>query len=86
MYISRLKKEGQEIISLLCSLGSGCDRNAISGIQEFEYDVWYVDHLTFFLDLKILLMTVIKVFKKEGINSRNAATMERFIGTNRSND
>jgi len=55
-------------------------RNAISWEQKFEYDVWYIDHLSFALDLKILGMTVKKVFRSEGINSTTAATMEKFIG------
>src|SRR5690606_33015152 len=44
-------------------------RNAISWEQKFEYDVWYVDHVSFKLDLKILWMTVMKVFKREGISA-----------------
>lgn len=56
-------------------------RNAISWEQKFEYDVWYVDHLSFGLDLKILWMTVLKVFKSEGINAAGSATMEKFKGS-----
>ena len=56
-------------------------RNAISWEQKFEYDVWYVDHLSFALDIKILWMTVLKVFKSEGINAADSATMEKFKGT-----
>lgn len=56
-------------------------RNAISWEEKFKYDVWYVDHLSFILDLKILLLTIKKVFKREGISSTNAATMERFTGS-----
>lgn len=44
-------------------------RNAISWQQKFEYDVWYVDHLSFLVDIKILFFTLKKVFKREGINS-----------------
>jgi lipopolysaccharide/colanic/teichoic acid biosynthesis glycosyltransferase len=55
-------------------------RNAISWEQKFNYDIWYVDHLSFALDVKILFLTVKKVFKSEGISSANAATMERFTG------
>jgi undecaprenyl phosphate N,N'-diacetylbacillosamine 1-phosphate transferase len=55
-------------------------RNAISWEQKFEYDVWYVDHINFFLDIKILWMTIIKVFKREGVNSATTATMEPFVG------
>ena len=55
-------------------------RNAISWEQKFDYDVWYVDHLSLSLDIKILLKTIEKVFKREGINSDTAVTMEEFRG------
>lgn len=55
-------------------------RNAISWDKKFELDVWYVDHLSFSVDLKILFMTVLKVIKKEGINAADAATIEPFNG------
>jgi undecaprenyl phosphate N,N'-diacetylbacillosamine 1-phosphate transferase len=55
-------------------------RNAISWQEKFEHDVWYVDHLSLSLDIKILLKTIEKVFKREGINSETNATMEPFKG------
>jgi lipopolysaccharide/colanic/teichoic acid biosynthesis glycosyltransferase len=55
-------------------------RNAISWQQKFEYDVWYVDHCSFLLDIKILFLTVLKVFKSEGISSETSVTMEKFEG------
>jgi len=55
-------------------------RNTLDWSRRFEYDVWYVDHMGFWLDLKIILMTVIKVFKAEGISSSTSATMEKFGG------
>jgi len=55
-------------------------RNAISWQEKFAYDVWYVDNLSLSLDIKILLKTVKKVFKREGINSQDNATMEPFKG------
>jgi undecaprenyl phosphate N,N'-diacetylbacillosamine 1-phosphate transferase len=55
-------------------------RNAISWQEKFEYDVWYVDHLSLSLDIKILLKTIEKVFKREGINSGTYGTMEPFQG------
>jgi sugar transferase EpsL len=55
-------------------------RNVISWKQRFELDVWYVDHYSFSLDLKILWMTLAKVFKREGINQPGQATMEKFKG------
>jgi len=57
-------------------------RNEISWQKRLELDVWYVDHVCLTLDMKILLMTVRKVIKREGINSQNSATMERFTGNN----
>ena len=55
-------------------------RNAISWPQKFEYDCWYVDHVSFFLDVKILLMTVVKVFNRDGIAHQGEATMPFFNG------
>lgn len=55
-------------------------RNAISWDKKFEYDVWYVENISFFLDIKILFKTVQKVLKSEGINAANAATIEPFNG------
>ena len=55
-------------------------RNAISWQQKFEYDVWYVDHLSFALDLRILFLTLKKVLIREGINTDGQATTERFKG------
>jgi len=55
-------------------------RNAISWQEKFAYDVWYVDHLSLSLDIKILLKTIEKVFKREGINSETHVTMEPFNG------
>lgn len=55
-------------------------RNAITWEKKFEYDVWYVDHLSFRLDLKIIIITIAKVFKREGISQDGHQTMERFKG------
>lgn len=55
-------------------------RNAISWQQKFEYDVWYVDYLSFALDLRILFLTLKKVLIREGINTDGQATTERFKG------
>jgi lipopolysaccharide/colanic/teichoic acid biosynthesis glycosyltransferase len=57
-------------------------RNAISWKEKFQYDVWYVDHVSFLLDMRILLLTVLKVFKREGVNSNSSTTMEYFTGEN----
>lgn len=55
-------------------------RNAISWQSKFKLDVWYVQNLSFFLDLKILFLTFKKVFKSEGISSDTNLTMEKFTG------
>ncbi|MGK0553064.1 sugar transferase [Macrococcus capreoli] len=56
-------------------------RNAISWEEKFDLDVWYVDHQSFMLDMYILYLTFIKVFKSEGINQDGQATVEKFKGT-----
>ena len=58
-------------------------RNSISWEKKFEYDVWYVDNVSFLLDIKILIMTVLKVVKSEGINEQGQATSEEFKGNTR---
>lgn len=55
-------------------------RNTVIWPKRFAYDVWYVDHISFWLDLKILFLTILKVFKAEGINSTTSVTMEKFNG------
>lgn len=57
-------------------------RNAITHTKKFEYDVWYVDNLSFLLDVKILFLTIKKVFVREGISGEGIATAETFDGTN----
>lgn len=56
-------------------------RNAISWEEKFELDVWYVDNRSLLLDLRILVMTVLKVVRREGISSSNHATMPEFMGS-----
>ncbi|MCD4794179.1 MAG: sugar transferase [Bacteroidales bacterium] len=55
-------------------------RNAVSWKKKFEYDVWYIDNISFLLDLKILFLTFKKVIKSEGISSNTSVTMEKFKG------
>ena len=57
-------------------------RNAISWTEKFKLDVWYVDHISFSVDLKIFLLTIKKVFIREGISEEGHATMEAFNGKN----
>jgi lipopolysaccharide/colanic/teichoic acid biosynthesis glycosyltransferase len=56
-------------------------RNAISWEEKFKLDVWYVDHVSLWLDIKILFLTVWKVFKRDGISQEGNATMEEFTGS-----
>lgn len=55
-------------------------RNAISWEKKFEYDVWYVDNMSFLLDFKIILLTVKKVFIRDGVNATESVTMTPFKG------
>jgi lipopolysaccharide/colanic/teichoic acid biosynthesis glycosyltransferase len=55
-------------------------RNAIEWEEKFEYDQWYVDNISFSLDMKILGLTLLKVFKSEGISYENHVTMPGFQG------
>ena len=57
-------------------------RNSISWDQKFKLDVWYVTNQNFFLDIKILFKTALKVFKTEGISSETSVSMEKFTGNN----
>lgn len=55
-------------------------RNAISWDEKFKLDIWYVDNLSIFLDIKILILTILKIIKSEGINSSTSETMPKFSG------
>ena len=55
-------------------------RNAIDWNKKFEYDLWYVKNNSFLVDIKVLLLTVKKIFKKEGINKNSEDTMDAFLG------
>jgi sugar transferase EpsL len=56
-------------------------RNALTWEQKFTLDVWYVDHQSIWLDIRILLLTALKVLRREGINAEGDATMPEFMGT-----
>ncbi|SFN30471.1 Sugar transferase involved in LPS biosynthesis (colanic, teichoic acid) [Formivibrio citricus] len=58
-------------------------RNTISWEERFRLDVWYVDHCSFWLDMKILWLTVVRVFQAKDINQPGVATMEKFTGNNK---
>jgi undecaprenyl phosphate N,N'-diacetylbacillosamine 1-phosphate transferase len=59
-------------------------RNTIGWQKKFEYDVWYVDNLSIWLDLKILGLTIIKVFRGQGINQYGFSTTQKFVGNEQS--
>ena len=61
-------------------------RNSITWEEKFEYDIKYVNNITFFEDCKIILETIIKVFKRDGINQENSATMDAFMGNKEENN
>jgi sugar transferase EpsL len=61
-------------------------RNATTWEKRFEHDIWYVDNCSFFLDLKILIMTFVATVKQEGINQQGSATMEYFTGNDPEED
>lgn len=70
-----------EVLPGITGLAQVNGRNAISWEKKFEYDVEYVDNITFLGDWKILFQTVGKVFKREGITSAGSVTMEEFMGS-----
>jgi lipopolysaccharide/colanic/teichoic acid biosynthesis glycosyltransferase len=57
-------------------------RNAISWTEKFKLDVWYVDHVSFVTDVKVILITIKKVIHRDGISQEGAATMKPFTGNN----
>lgn len=75
------QRRRHEVRPGLTGLAQVNGRNAISWEEKFEYDVEYVDHVTFWGDVKILFKTVAAVFKRDGISSETSATMEEFMGS-----
>lgn len=83
-YLPRYNKEQRrrhEVMPGLTGYAQVSGRNAISWEEKFEDDVWYVTHISFFQDVKIIFKTVMVVFKGEGISSDTSATMEKFMGS-----
>jgi lipopolysaccharide/colanic/teichoic acid biosynthesis glycosyltransferase len=74
------QKRRHEVKSGITGWAQVNGRNAISWQQKFEFDVWYVDNISFLLDLKIVFLTLKKVFMREGINSQGQITTESFKG------
>ena len=84
-YLSLYSKEQarrQEVRPGISGWAQCHGRNQISWTEKFKLDVWYVDHLSFVTDLKVIFITIKKVLFREDINSDNDATMEDFDGTN----
>lgn len=82
-YVERYSDEQRRRLEVLPGLTGWAQvngRNALSWEDRFKLDVWYVDHRSFRLDLRILLFTVAKILKREGINHPGQATMEEFRG------
>ncbi len=75
-----VQKRRHEVRPGLTGLAQINGRNAISWEEKFAYDVKYVDNVSFLLDVKIILLTAIRVIKRDGISSETSATMEEFTG------
>ena len=83
-YLSRYNKRQarrHEVRPGLTGYAQVHGRNALSWDERFEQDVYYVDRVTLWQDIKIIFQTVMVVFKREGITSETAVTMEEFMGT-----
>jgi undecaprenyl phosphate N,N'-diacetylbacillosamine 1-phosphate transferase len=77
---SKFQARRHEVLPGITGWAQVNGRNTIGWEQKFEYDVWYVDHVSFMMDTKIIFRTIIKVFKREGINGGTQVTMEKFSG------
>ena len=86
-YIPRYTKEQRrrhEVLPGLTGYAQASGRNAISWEEKFKADVWYVDHMSFLLDIKIFFKTISIVLNRTGISSDTSATMEEFTGNKES--
>lgn len=77
---SDFQKRRHEVKPGITGLAQVNGRNNLSWDEKFKYDVYYVDHISFLLDIKILLKTIYVVLNKKGINSDTSETMEEFMG------
>jgi lipopolysaccharide/colanic/teichoic acid biosynthesis glycosyltransferase len=80
---SEVQSRRHEVRPGVTGLAQVNGRNALGWDEKFELDVWYVDHQSFWLDLKIILMTIKKVAVKEGISADGEVTMSKFNGNKR---
>lgn len=79
---SEIQKRRHEVKPGITGWAQINGRNTISWLKKFEYDVWYVDNLSFALDVKIIFGTIYKVIKANDINASEIVTMEKFNGKN----
>lgn len=75
------QKRRHEVRPGLSGLAQVKGRNSLSWEEKFNYDIFYVDNITFLMDLKLIFQTVLIVFKREGVNKSKTVTMEKFTGT-----
>jgi lipopolysaccharide/colanic/teichoic acid biosynthesis glycosyltransferase len=81
LYNERQKKR-HDVLPGITGWAQVNGRNSILWSKKFELDVWYIDHWSLWLDIKILFLTIIRVFEKHGINQSQNTTMEIFNGNN----
>jgi sugar transferase EpsL len=82
-YLERYSPEQarrQEVLPGITGWAQINGRNALTWEEKFNLDVWYVDHWSFWLDIRILLLTIVKVLRREGINQPGQTTTEEFMG------
>jgi lipopolysaccharide/colanic/teichoic acid biosynthesis glycosyltransferase len=75
-----VQKRRHEVRPGITGLAQVNGRNAISWSQKFDYDVWYVEHIDLILDMKIVLLTLKKVFFREDISQEGQVTIQAFKG------
>lgn len=80
-YYNKEQKRRHDVLPGITGWAQVNGRNAISWEQKFEYDVWYVDHQSFLLDMKIMWLTFLKVIQRSDISSASSLTMEKFKGS-----
>ncbi len=88
-YLPRYTEEQRrrhEVAPGLTGYAQADGRNAVSWEEKFEMDVWYVDHISFLADVKVIIDTVKTVLSRDGISSETSATMEEFLGTAKTTD
>ncbi len=81
LYNERQRKR-HDVKPGITGLAQVMGRNALTWKEKFEYDIYYVENISLWLDLKILFLTILKVLKREGISPENKVTMEKFNGNN----